>query len=137
MKRNALILTICFVALIASECWAQPPGRESTQRRPNASGQRRPGLADPAQMVGRFIKEFDKDGDEKLDAKELTALFTALRERRGAAQGRPGANASKDAPSNSQRGQNPGANRQRRGRGNAADSAPAPGGEIPKRPPAE
>ncbi|HAY82172.1 MAG TPA: hypothetical protein DCY79_20395, partial [Planctomycetaceae bacterium] len=50
----------------------------------------------PEQIAARMLKEFDQDNDQKLDAKELAALLTSMRQRRGG--GRPGANAPNGRP---------------------------------------
>jgi hypothetical protein len=86
-------------------------------------------------MVARLMQEFDKDGDQKLDSTELTALLTSMRDRRGGAgqgqtrKARPG----QARPGQARPGQGrPGAEGQRRGRG--AEDAGNPGGERPERP---
>ncbi len=94
----------------------RPGERQNGERTP---GQRRPGQFpggfSPEQMAERMIKEFDADGDEKLDATELLKMMTTMRERRGGGmQRRPGSN----------------------GRPSSGNSNAAPGGEKPKRPPA-
>ncbi|MDP6446740.1 MAG: EF-hand domain-containing protein [Pirellulaceae bacterium] len=130
MKRLTHLLTLLSVVFVACECTAQAQVRDRANRAANANGQRR--LADgqrpqggrpdrdPAQIVVRMLKEFDKDGDNKLNAKELTALFVALRERRGGAA-RQGAGAN-----------DKGQRRQRNG-----VEPDAPGGQVPQRPPSE
>ena len=69
-------------------------------------------------IVARMMQQFDRDGDQKLDTKELTALLTFMRERGGrnrqGMEGRPGA-------------RGPGAAR----RGSGASSA-APGSREPR-----
>ena len=151
MKQLSSLLAILFLVATVHECSAEPQGRERGKR-PNPGAQRRPGQGqrgpaggaqrDPAQMVARMIKEFDKDGDQKLDATELTALFAAMRERRGGA-GRPGAPAGQRPPRNAgererdgkrEAGKRAGAERKRRG---GSDAESTPGGEVPKRPAAE
>lgn len=66
------------------------------QDRPNRpEGQQRGGpMRDPAQMVAMMMEKFDADGDQKLNAEELTAMLTFLRKRPGQLGmqgGRPGA----------------------------------------------
>lgn len=169
MKYTASLAAFLSLALISGDCFGQPPGRGkgkpdqdnpgAGQRRDGArgpgqgrgrpgQGQGRPqGDRDPAQFVARMLEQFDKDGDKKLDLRELTALFTAMRERRGnggqpgaggpgrpgdgrPGDGRPGAGRPGDGPGRGQKG-----NGQRR-RPDADDAGDA-GGAKPKRPPAE
>ena len=92
-------------------------------------------MMDPAQMVGRLIQQFDKDGDQKLDATELTALLASLRERgRGMGAGRGGRPGGQQAgaggkPANAQqRGKG-----RRRGETDPGDSDVV-GGDKPIRP---
>ncbi len=40
---------------------------------------------DPARLAARMLETFDKDGDKKLNAEELTALLTQMRSGRGGA----------------------------------------------------
>ncbi len=77
-----------------------------------------------------MMKEFDQDGDEKLDLTELTSLLTDLRDRRGetfakirenAGEGKGRANGRPDGA---------------RGKRDGEKQATA-GGETPKRPPAQ
>ena len=144
MKFTTSIVAILSVALIAFECSAAPPGGPRGEKGKNANeqrGERGKGAAgkgqgpgaqrDPAQMVARMMKEFDKDGDSKLNARELTALLTSMRERRGSGE-KPG----QAAGQRRAQGQKPGAagKGQRR---QGADGKKTPGGERPKRPAAE
>ena len=145
MKNFTLSLALLSVGLLSYDSPAQEPGtRPGGQRGQAEKGanrgperQRRGGLAaerDPAQMVARLMQEFDKDGDQKLDSKELTAMMISLRDRRGGAvrdgaQGRP----AQGRPGQSRR--RPGAEGQQRDRG--SDAAGNPGGEKPTRPEAE
>lgn len=41
------------------------------------------GGADPAAMAAKLLQEYDKDGDQALNLKELTAALQSLSERRG------------------------------------------------------
>ena len=153
MKFITSAAAILSVALIAGDCSAQPPGKGRGQGKPGAGqrqqgqgqgqrGQRPPqGDRDPAMIVSRMMKEFDKDGDQKLNMTELTALFTSMRERRENGGGRPGA-----GPGDGQRrgekgergqgkdGQKPQGRRDGQGRGEKAGDA---GGDKPRRPPVE
>ena len=97
MKHITTIIALVFAVCIALECQAQRPNRDGEG--PRAEGQRgrgqrgpgqRQGPRDPAEMAAQMMKEFDKDGDKKLDNEELAAMFTSMRERRERGQGRPG-----------------------------------------------
>ena len=85
---------------------------------------------DPKQMVARMMQQFDKDGDQKLDVRELTELLIAMRDRRGGnagpagIQGRP----------MQRNGQRQGA---RQGGRQPGGDAAKPGGDRPKRPKAD
>jgi hypothetical protein len=146
MKYTKTIVAILSVALFAVTCSAEPPGRQRGERAKGANTQRRAGDGqrpgpgserDPKQMVARMMKEFDKDGDSKLNAAELTAMLTSMRDRRGSgerpggASGRkPGAGPQQKGPGKN--GQKPGGNRKRGQNGNDK-----PGGQKPKRPASE
>ena len=66
----------------ASETNDQGKGKgRPREKKPNFAG--RLGGGDQAKIVSRLIEQFDKDGDEKLDASELTALLSYMRERAG------------------------------------------------------
>lgn len=151
MKKTPLSLAILSVVFLAYDVSAQAPrkgpdGQRGTAekgagRGPERQGRGGPGAErDPAQMVARLMQEFDKDGDQKLDSTELTALMTSMRDRRGGA--RPGGEGQGQArqgrPGQARQGQGkpgqgkPGAEGQRRRRG--TDEAGKPGGERPKRP---
>ncbi|MFK8111151.1 MAG: EF-hand domain-containing protein [Rubripirellula sp.] len=126
---RTLTLAVLALAWIAVDCSAAPPEgkRGKGAGEDGKRAQQRGG--DPAQVVARMMQEFDKDGDQKLDAQELTALMTSMRERRGAgASGaRPGQSAGKGR-------QRPGGDSKRK---RGADENNKPGGEKPKRPVAE
>lgn len=101
------------------------------------------GNVNPAALVKRLLPQFDKDGDQKLDAGELTALLTAMRERGGgmgprqAGQQdgqRPGQSARMRRPGDSDRPNDRPGGRNRRG-GN--ESLGESGGDKPKRPTAQ
>ena len=78
------------------------------------------------QFVAMMLKQFDKDGDQKLDIKELSALMIAMRDRRGQGMAdRAGANKRSDG---AERRQRPDRNR---GAGNGNQDE---GGVKPKRP---
>ncbi|MCP4785076.1 MAG: hypothetical protein GY903_32455 [Fuerstiella sp.] len=133
MKYTTPLVAILSVALLAVSCSAEPPGRQRGERAPGANGQRRAGEGqrggagasrDPQQMVARMMKEFDKDGDSKLNTRELTAMFTSMRERRDSGEG-PGAAAGRKPGGTQRRGQ--------KGEGKPGK----PGGQKPKRPVAE
>ena len=125
MKLLLPALAALSLFLFTNDSTAQPPGKGEK----NANGQRRQGQGRPgqggfqmdlAQMATRAIQQFDKDGGSKLDARELTAFMTAMRDRRmGGGQGRPGMERGKS------------------GKGQRLDGSKAAGGEKPKRPPVE
>ena len=94
-------------------------------------GFQRPGFAgrDPEQIAAMMIRQFDKDGDEKLDAKELAVMMTTMRERGGMMMGRPGGNPNAEGPGSRMREMME--NRRRAG----SEGADEAGGVRPKRPP--
>lgn len=138
-KKITLSLALLSVALLAYDCSAEEEkGKQQGGKRSAAQGANRaqtgqgrggPGAErDPAQLVARMMREFDKDGDQKLDSTELTALLKSMRQRRGGeGQGQPG-----QARQGKPRQGRQGAEVQRRRRG--AEGAGNPGGERPKRP---
>lgn len=149
MGKTTTLLTVLVMAFVAVECSAQPPGGRTKKpglrdRADAQAGDRnalpkdrmrqgpQQGLRDPAEMVARLMQQFDKDGDKKLDAKELTAALTALRERgRGMQQRagqRPGAGG--DAAAEMQRRRPGKAAGDRRKRDNPGEV----GGDKPSRP---
>lgn len=98
MRKFVMIPTLLAASVWALHCSADDPPRDKSKRdaaseksgqgkgrpgdkRPNFAG--RLGGGDQAKMVARMIEQFDKDGDEKLDASELTALLSFMRERAG------------------------------------------------------
>ena len=97
-----LTTAIVVLALFSSTASAQPEGKRGPGKggpgkgaqfkgKPGQAPQGRPegrGPRNPEEMVKRMIAQFDKDGDQKLDAKELMALLTQMRQR--GPQGRPG-----------------------------------------------
>lgn len=139
MRYKMTLATLLAASLMGAESFAGPPEKGDGEGRPKfgqrdgagrrgredgARGPRGPrGDMDPQQFVARLMQQFDKDGDQKLDAKELTSMLTAMRERRGAGpgmMGRPGAGkegAGRRRPNNDDGGQ--------------------PGGDKPRRPPVE
>ena len=96
MRKFVIIPTLlaAFACAITGPA-AEPPFDKSKRNGPGEKnepgkgrpGEKKPSLAgrlaggDPARIVARMIEQFDKDGDEKLDVSELTALFTSIRER--------------------------------------------------------
>jgi len=149
MKRLTPILAMFAIVLLAFECSAQPP---NGKRGPNKDGKRAEGRRpDSAKMVARMMKEFDTDGDQKLDIKELTALMVAMRERRGGqgmapgrqrpgqATGRPDGRKRPGAdgkPGDRKRADGkPGDRKRGEGKRRRGGDAPGdPGGQKPKRP---
>ena len=85
MKYVTSILAIFFAVSMAVDCQAQPPNRDGGKRK-GQKGQRSeqgpPRAGDPSELAARMMTEFDQNGDNKLDATELTAMFTSMRERR-------------------------------------------------------
>ena len=154
MKYMAPALAILCVALIAFDSSAEPParrkangkqangkqGRNADGQRRSRDGQQRPGQQrpdrDPAEMAARIMREFDKDGDKKLNVTELTAMMKSMRDRRGGQRPGPGANGPQGRRGTGKDGQRPsGADGKRRRSGE--DSKAKAGGERPKRPTAE
>ena len=83
---------------------------------------------DPAEMAKRLISEFDKDGDNALNVRELAAALTAMRDRRGPSGGVPGDGAGKGKGGAGKGGAG-------KGKGGAGKGQPAAGeGVKPKRP---
>ncbi|MDB4614596.1 EF-hand domain-containing protein [bacterium] len=141
------ILSLCFLAaeVTAQPTAAQSKGKRSAQGKSGAkgkaggksrSGEKGKGRAgqggqrDIGQMVARMMKEFDKDGDQKLNTTELTALMKTMQERRGGQMGQQ-----------SRAGQRPGDSEKAKGKGKGkgknkskSSDAPATGGQKPKRP---
>jgi len=149
MKQITSLSIVLSIFLIATECSAaQPPegprGKrgqaENSQRQRRQRGQRPEGAGVPEQMVARMMQEFDKDGDNKLDVKELTALLTTMRERRSGGRG-PGMRQRPDDDSTEQekgrRGKRGQFGDRRRRNQPSQDEAGTPGGEEPNKPPAE
>lgn len=162
MKITAIFVAVLSIGLFSADCFAQPPGRqraansdtpggqngerpqrgergqrglrgqaaEGQRQRPQAGqGQQR----DPAELAARMMKEFDKDGDNKLSSEELVALLTSMRERRMSAVGAAGGS------QRGSRGQRPeGAGKggpKAGGKGSQRTSqGGTPGGQKPKRP---
>ena len=104
MKRMTMMIALLAVGMMASVATADDEkANRRTDGKARAAGERpqgdrgpggRPGAAgqDPAKMVAAMLERFDKDGDEKLDKTELTALFKSMQERRGGrARGQAGA----------------------------------------------
>ena len=142
MHRITLSLALIAVALLGYDASAKAPENQPGGKRGAAARQGRSGPGaerDPAQMVARMMQEFDKDGDQKLDSAELTALLTSMRQRRGqmGERGQAQGQAKRGRPEQAQQGRGkpgqgkPGAEgRRRRG----SDDAGNPGGQRPKRP---
>jgi len=140
MKPYASLLVIGWALFFALDCQAQIQNRFGGQRRPAGNDvQQRAGnffaQLDPEQLANRMMKEFDTDGDKKLDATELTSLFKMIGERRAgqmqqAARRRTNTQgAEKNKPGSENK------NRQARRFNKAADSTP--GGDQPIRPATE
>ena len=146
MNRLVQLLSIVAVLSLSINCFGQEPENRKSKKdaKPrraaaadqayelsgedgNAKRQRQAGQIDPARMVERMMQEFDKDGDQKLDATELTALLSKLRDLRGRFAGQSSELTPEGKPQNRNRPGNKGK------RGN--DSAePQAGGDTPIRP---
>ena len=117
----------------------QQSAKEGGKRGPSAGQRRGPGGGErnSQEMVARMLKQFDKDGDQKLDSTELAALLTSMRERRGGGPG-AGQGSGPGSRGQAQRGRGgrggPGEGQQGRGRRRGGDDAGPSGGQKPKRP---
>jgi len=108
---------------------ARQRGGEKSEQGPRRGGR---AAQDPAKMVEEMLAKFDKDGDKKLDSKELVAMFTEMRQSRGARGGAGAGQGRRGGPGGGagQRG-GPGAG-QRGGpgeRGGRGGGRPAKGGD--------
>lgn len=137
IMKIAYFAAILAVTLIAFEVSAQPPGKGGAKGK-NATGQRSKGdrakgargkadgaQRDPAQLAVMMMKQFDKDGDRKLNTAELTSLLTSLRNRRGGANGPRGEDGQGKAKGKG------------KSKGRDGGKAAPAGGQKPKRPAAE
>ena len=150
MKQLISLSTVLSIILIASECSAAQPlegprgkrgqAEDGQRRQRGQRGHRQGGDRNPEQMVARMMQQFDKDGDNKLDVKELTALLTNMRERRGSGRS-PGMRQRPEGDSTEQekgrRGKRGQFGDRRRRNQPSQDEAGTPGGEEPNKPPAE
>ncbi|MGB7345167.1 MAG: EF-hand domain-containing protein [Pirellulaceae bacterium] len=123
MKRILLSATLLSLMAFSFQAMAEEKDQERGKKRGGAAQGEKGGLRgaagqrDPGELIGRMMKEFDTDGDQKLDVTELTALLKSMRERRG------------------QMGQGEGRLEQARGRrGAQLDGQAQRGGAKPKRP---
>ena len=128
MRRIAPVLAFLAMVSATAVCAAEPPkgepGKGGEGKGRDGQGRMAQRMADPAKMVERMMQEFDKDGDQKLDAKELTALLTSMRERIG--QGVGAAVEGQRKRGGDGTGRSDGAGR--------PEGAGRPGGDRPKRP---
>ena len=133
MNRIAISLAMSGILCLSGTALGQKPQRPGGPQRPGvggdakAAGQGRRQPQNPQQMVARMMQQFDKDGDQKLDIRELTELLTQLRERRG---GNVGAGGNQGRGGVQRQGQRPGQQRQggaRQGRKQQGDGAANPG----------
>ena len=91
---------------------------------------------DPAETAARWIREFDKDGDGKLNERELTAALKAMQERRasgensGRGKGKGGEGTGKGKGKGAGKGKGKGAGK---GKGNG-DTGIGSQGVTPRRP---
>lgn len=149
MRLFALMTAFVAISFFTAESFAAPPGAGEGGKKgqraggpggkgagqgQRGQGQGQRGSRDPSEMARMMIQRFDKDGDQKLDATELGAAMTAMRQRGGQGQGpgqgqgmrrRPG------GPGQAGAGKPGGKAGGKRNRG---DDAGVPGGERPKRP---
>lgn len=140
MKRLVPVLAVFSAILIVTECSAESSDSEKGKRRSlaarkNGGDRARPGQGDPQAMVARLMQQFDKDGDKKLDGRELAALLTSMRERRGGG-GRPGAGPGRPGEGRPGAGR-PGAGRPGEGRPGNRDGRKPPQADRKRRPPVE
>ena len=157
-----LTLTVACVAFgmftNTSSAEEKPQRVERRTDGPRAGG---PQGRDPAAMVLKMMSEFDRNGDQMLNVEELTAMFTAMKERslqgRGdSGKGRPGAGKgpSGQGRPGSGRPEKPGGQNAEQGKGDRPDGArrrrpqgqrggsdqqqsQKPGGDRPNRPEAK
>ncbi len=148
MKRIVLSAALLALAVFTVNVSADEAGKGKGKKRGAAAQGERGGnqggprggmdQRDPAQLVGRMMSQFDKDGDEKLDVTELTALMQSLRERRGGQAGGPRGGAGQaGGPRGKAGGPRGGQGRPdgaRGRRGGDSDGQGTKGGERPKRP---
>jgi len=119
MKFYTLAAACLAFGLLASVVSADEKPQRA-ERRNSGAKPGGPSAKEPAEMASKMLSEFDSDGDSLLNARELTAMFTAMRERSlqaKAGQGRPG---------QSRAGQSR-AGRVRPGQSKAGQSRPNPG----------
>ena len=92
MKFYTLAAACLAFGLLASVVSADEKPQRA-ERRNSGAKPGGPSAKEPAEMASKMLSEFDSDGDSLLNARELTAMFTAMRERSlqaKAGQGRPG-----------------------------------------------
>ena len=139
MKTITLTIAFIFALSIAANCDAQRPDRDGKRKgageqaggQQSAPGQRQRAI-EPAAMSAKMMKQFDKNGDNKLDVTELTAMFTSIRENRGGRDGRTGQDGQQGMQGNSQQGTRGESRSRGRGEGRSpedADGAPSRGGK--------
>lgn len=143
MKRIGILVATIAIGLFAIESFAQPPQRaekgagQRGQARQAGQGRQGAQQRDPQQMAKMMMEKFDKDGDKKLDARELAAALTAMREQRGGQGAARQRGDGEGGPAAGQR-RRPGAERAGKGAGGkgkpGAGAKGKPGGERPKRP---
>ena len=131
MRRLTVSLAFLLIAALITDVSAEKPRKRpagGSEAGNDSGGPGGPGFGgrpgrDPAQLVTRMLGQFDKDGDQKLDATELKEMFSNMQQRRGRGmrQGRPGQRRGAEA-------------RRRRG---GSETPATPGGDQPQRPPIE
>ena len=96
MNHVTLILSMAAVLGFSGTTFAEQPDQSERRERfrakqgaqrdanakPDRANQGQVGQFDPKTVVSRMMKQFDVDGDEKLDLDELTKLMISLRDRR-------------------------------------------------------
>ena len=95
-------------------------------------------MPEPYEMAARMITQFDKDGDKALNAEELTAALTAMRERmtgrgKGIASGDAGAGKGKGGAGKGKGADGAGKGKGK-GKGSGSDDVLGGEGVVPKRP---
>ncbi len=78
-------LAALFAAMMCLPAMAGPQGggKPGAGKGPGGKGQGGGGRPTPAAMAARMIQQFDSDGDQSLNASELTAAIESMRSRRG------------------------------------------------------
>ncbi len=113
-------LAVLFTAMMCLPAMAGPPGGGKPGAGKGPGGKGQGGRPSPAAMAARMIQQFDTDGDQSLNASELTAAIAAMRSRRG--------NGGKGPGNRGAGGKGPGG----KGRGRKGPGGNGPPGGIPR-----